>query len=202
VIKVTGANIRQNQFLERLFSSRVRVQLLSHFLLHPETRDHIRALAAQIDAQYSAVWKELNNLEEAGLLISESLGGRRIFTLNSRYPIVPELRNIFLKTVGAGDLLRGSLKDLEGIDVAFIFGSFAEGEADADSDLDIMLIGNLDVARIAPVIAKIEEMLDRDVNYVLFTQEEWESRRKDEDPFVTNVRDAKKVMLIGTPDDL
>jgi predicted nucleotidyltransferase len=175
---------------------------LSHFLLHPETRDHIRALAAQIDAQYSAVWKELNNLEEAGLLISESLGGRRIFTLNSRYPIVPELRNIILKTVGAGDLLRGSLKDLEGIDVAFIFGSFAEGEADADSDLDIMLIGNLDVARITPVIAKIEERLDRDVNYVLLTQEDWESRRREEDPFVTNVRDAKKIMLIGTLDDL
>jgi predicted nucleotidyltransferase len=202
VIKVTGANIRQNQSLERLFSSRVRIQLLSHFLLHPETRDHIRALAAQVDAQYSAVWKELNNLEEAGLLKSESLGGRRIFTLNSRYPIVPELRNIILKTVGAGDLLRGSLKDLEGIDVAFIFGSFAEGEADADSDLDIMLIGNLDVARITQVIAKIEERLDRDVNYVLLTQEDWESRRRDEDPFVTNVRDAKKIMLIGTLDDL
>lgn len=199
---MTGANIRQNQSLERLFSSRVRIQLLSHFLLHPETRDHIRALAAQVDAQYSAVWKELNNLEEAGLLKSESLGGRRIFTLNSRYPIVPELRNIILKTVGAGDLLRGSLKDLEGIDVAFIFGSFAEGEADADSDLDIMLIGNLDVARITPVIAKIEERLDRDVNYVLLTQEDWESRRRDEDPFVTNVRDAKKIMLIGTLDDL
>ncbi len=202
MIKVTGANIRQNQSLERLFSSRVRIQLLSHFLLHPETRDHIRALAAQVDAQYSAVWKELNNLEEAGLLKSETLGGRRIFTLNSRYPIVPELRNIILKTVGAGDLLRGSLKDLEGIDVAFIFGSFAEGEADADSDLDIMLIGNLDVARITPVIAKIEERLDRDVNYVLLTQEDWESRRRDEDPFVTNVRDAKKIMLIGTLDDL
>ena len=199
---MTGANIRQNQSLERLFSSRVRIQLLSHFLLHPETRDHIRALAAQVDAQYSAVWKELNNLEEAGLLKSESLGGRRIFTLNSRYPIVPELRNIILKTVGAGDLLRGSLKDLEGIDVAFIFGSFAEGEADADSDLDIMLIGNLDVARITPVIAKIEERLDRDVNYVLLTQEDWESRRREEDPFVTNVRDAKKIMLIGTLDDL
>lgn len=82
----------------------MRVQLLSHFLLHPETRDHIRALASQVDAQYSAVWKELNNLEEAGLLKSETLGGRKIFTLNSQYPILPELRNIILKTVGAGDL--------------------------------------------------------------------------------------------------
>ena len=199
---MTGANIRQNQFLERLFSSRVRVQLLSHFLLHPETRDHIRSLASQVDAQYNAVWKELNNLEEAGLLRSETFGGRRIFTLNSDYPIVPELRNIVLKTVGAGDLVRRFLKDLEGVDAAFVFGSFADGEVDADSDLDLMLIGDLDIEKITPIIVELEDMLDRNVNYVLFTLEEWKSRVANKDPFVSNVNNATKVMLIGTTDDL
>ena len=195
-------DLQQNPLLERLFSSRVRVQLLSHFLLHPEARDHIRALASVVGAQYSAVWKELNNLEGAGLLQSESVGGRKIFTLNSQFPIIPELRNILLKTVGAGDLVRESLEDLEGIEVAFIFGSFANGEPDVSSDLDIMLIGDLDVAQVTPVIDEMEKMLARDVNYVSFTQEEWESRLEDGDPFVTNVRDAPKVMLIGTHDDI
>jgi len=199
---VSETNLQQNPILERLFSSRVRVQLLSYFLLHPESRNHIRALASQVDAQYSAVWKELNNLEKAGLLHSETLGGRRIFTLNSQYPIVPELRNIFLKTVGAGDIVRGSLKDLEEVDVAFIFGSFAEGEADADSDLDIMLIGDLDIEQVTPIIVELEHMLDRNVNYVLFTMEEWKSRVADKDPFIINVKNATKVMLIGSPDDL
>ncbi len=195
-------DLQQNPLLKRLFSSRVRIQLLSHFLLHPEARDHIRALASETDAQYSAVWKELNNLEGAGLLQSESVGGRKIFTLNSQFPIIPELRNILLKTVGAGDLVRESLEDLEGIEVAFIFGSFANGEPDVSSDLDIMLIGDLDVAQVTPVIDEMENMLARDVNYVSFTQEEWESRLEDGDPFVTNVRDAPKVMLIGTHDDI
>lgn len=199
---MSETKLRQNQFLERLFSSRVRVQLLSYFLLHPESHNHIRALASHVDAQYSAVWKELNNLEEAGLLRSETLGGRRIFTLNSDYPIVPELRNIILKTIGAGDLVRGSLKDLAEVDAAFIFGSFAEGEANADSDLDIMLIGDLDIEQVTPIIVEMEDMLDRNVNYVLFTLEEWKSRVADKDPFVTNVNNATKVMLIGTPDDL
>ena len=199
---MSQANLQQKPLLERLFSSRVRIQLLSHFLLHPETRDHIRALASEVDAQYNAVWKELNNLEEAGLLQSETVGGRKIFTLNSQFPIIPELRNILLKTAGAGDLVRESLKDLEGIEVAFIFGSFAEGEPDADSDLDIMLIGDLDVAQVTPVIDEMEKMLARDVNYVLFTQEEWKSRLEDGDLFVTNVRNEPRVMLIGSQDDL
>ncbi|TET36396.1 MAG: hypothetical protein E3J69_03580 [Anaerolineales bacterium] len=195
-------DLQQNPLLERLFSSRVRIRLLSHFLLHPEARDHIRALASEVGAQYSAVWKELNNLEGAGLLQSETVGGRKIFTLNSQFPIIPELRNILLKTVGAGDLVRESLEDFEGIEVAFIFGSFANGEPDVFSDLDIMLIGDLDVAQVTPAIDEMEKMLSRDVNYVSFTQEEWESRLEDGDSFVTNVRDAPKVMLIGTHDDI
>jgi predicted nucleotidyltransferase len=195
-------DLKQNILLKRLFSSRVRIQLLSHFLLHPEARDHIRALASEVDAHYNAVWKELNNLEEAGLLQSETVGGRKIFTLNSQFPIIPELRNILLKTVGAGDLVRESLKDLEGIEEAFIFGSFAEGEPDADSDLDIMLIGDLDVAQATPVIDEMEKILARDVNYVLFTQEEWKSRLENGDIFVTNVRNGPKVILIGSQDDL
>jgi len=199
---MSEVDLQQKPLLERLFSSRVRIQLLSHFLLHPEARNHIRALASEVDAQYNAVWKELNNLEEAGLLQSETVGGRKIFTLNSQFPIIPELRNILLKTVGAGDLVREFLKDLEGIEVAFIFGSFAEGEPDADSDLDIMLIGDLDVAQVTPVIDEMEKMLARDVNYVMFTQEEWKSRLEKGDIFVTNVRDAPKVMLIGSQDDL
>ena len=199
---MSQVDLQQKPLLERLFSSRVRIQLLSHFLLHPEARDHIRALASEVDAQYNAIWKELNNLEEAGLLQSETVGGRKIFTLNSQFPIIPDLRNILLKTAGAGDLVRESLKDLEGIEVAFIFGSFAEGEPDADSDLDIMLIGDLDVAQVTPVIDEMEKVLARDVNYVLFTQEEWKSRLEDGDPFVTNVRNEPRVMLIGSQDDL
>jgi len=79
---VGEVSLNQNPFLERIFSSRVRIQLLSHFLMHPDAREHIRALASRVDAQYNAVWKELRNLENAGLLQSESIGGRKVYTLN------------------------------------------------------------------------------------------------------------------------
>jgi len=65
-----------------------------------------------------------------------------------------------------------------------------------------MLIGDLDVAQVTPVIDEMEKVLARDVNYVLFTQEEWKSRLEDGDPFVTNVRNEPRVMLIGSQDDL
>ena len=199
---MSKVNPYQKPFLERIFSSRVRIQLLSHFLMNQETREHIRALASRIDAQYSAVWKELNNLESAGLLRSESIGGRKIFSLNPNASIISELRSILLKTVAVGDYVRQSIGDIKGVKAAFIFGSYAKGEMDADSDLDLMLIGEIDVEKISPVIDKLESQLQRDVNYILFTENEWDSRLEREDSFVVNVQDEQKIMLIGSQDDL
>jgi len=193
---------QNNSLLERIFSSRVRIRLLSHFLLHPDARDHIRALANEVDAQYSAVWKELNNLEKAGLLQSEEVGGRRVFRLNTRAAIIPELRNILLKTTGVGDLIRRAFRDFEGVEAAFIFGSFAEGTIDAESDLDLMIIGDLEVAAVAPVIDDLEGEIARSVNYILLTRKEWNSRIEENDPLIANIKKASKIMLIGTQDDI
>jgi predicted nucleotidyltransferase len=193
---------QDNSLLERIFSSRVRIRLLSHFLLHPDARDHIRALANEVDAQYSAVWKELNNLEEAGLLQSEEVGGRRVFRLNTRAAIIPELRNILLKTTGVGDLIRRTFRDFEGVEAVFIFGSFAEGTIDAESDLDLMIIGDLEVAAVAPVIDNLEGEIARSVNYILLTRKEWNSRIEENDPLIANIKKEPKIMLIGTQDDI
>lgn len=159
------AKLLRSPVLEKLFSSRVRIPLLSHFLLHSDRRDHIRALASEMHTLYSAGWKELNNLEEAGWLKSEAIGGRKEYWLNPDSPILPELRTILLKTIGAGDLARESMQDIEGIQVAFVFGFFAEGEIDAQSDLDPMLIGDPDVAQHTQVIDDLEGRLAREVHY-------------------------------------
>ncbi len=199
---MSETEIHESPLLKRLFSSRVRIRLLTIFLLHPDEQYHIRALASEVKAQYSAVWRELKNLEEAGLLQSERSGGRKLFHLNPKFPIIPELRNILLKTVSAGDLVRNALYGVEGIEVAFIFGSFAKGEVDAESDLDIMIIGEVDVGQVTTVVDEIEQMLSREVNYILFTREEWDSRLADGDSFASNVHSATKVILIGSQDAL
>lgn len=84
----------------------------------------------------------------------------------------------------------------------FNFGSSAENELDAESDLDLMLIGYADVTHLTQVIDVLERKLEREVNYALFTRAEWNSRLENEGPFAADVRDGSKVMLIGSEDDL
>ena len=162
--------------LEHLFTSRVRVDLLTLLLMRPQESFHIRALASMLEAQYSAVWKELNNLEHIGLLTSESVGGRKLYCINPDFPILAELRTMILKTTGAGDVIRSALKRLSGTQAAFLFGSFAAGTADALSDIDLMIIGKVALEDLGEAIAGLETELGRDINYLVHTAQEWDAK--------------------------
>lgn len=188
--------------LEALFSSRVRVQLLTFFLMNPGANVHARALVQKLGVHYNAVWKELLHLEQAGVLLSETRGKTKLYRLNPQYPILPELRAIVLKTTGLGDVLREALSRIPGTRAAFIYGSFAAGEMDPQSDIDLMLIGKINLMQLAPAIAKVESDLGRSVNYIAFTPKEWEDKVGAQEPFVLNVLTSPKIMLIGEEDAL
>jgi len=188
--------------LERLFSSRVRIDLIAHFVLHPGSHYHTRGLEKVLHANYSAIWKELRNLEEAGLLVSEEDAGRKLFRLNQDFPLLDELRAMFLKTAAAGDRIRKALEGHDGIVAAFIYGSYAQGKADALSDLDLMIIGNMELQSLSFSLSKLEGKLGRPINVVTYTPEEWRSKLANKDPFVTDVQRGPKLMLIGSEDAL
>jgi predicted nucleotidyltransferase len=200
VITVKKKKSSQELLLEKLFSSRVRIRLLTIFILHPDEQHHIRALETEVDAQYSAVWKELKNLELIGLLESELSAGRKLYRLNTEFPLIVELRGILLKTVGVGDLIQQFLNQVGGIEESFIFGSFAEGEPNAESDLDLMIIGQVDLSELSPMIVQMENRLGREVNYIVYTSNEWQSRLENKDPFATNVYNSPKIILIRSND--
>ena len=198
---IVAMTFQENVF-ERLFASRVRVALIAYFVLHPGERLHVRALEKIVGAQYSAVWRELRNLEVAGLVASEKIAGSRFYELAPEFPLLAELRSMVLKTVGIGDAVRKSLVKLRGIDAAFIFGSFADGSADSSSDLDLMILGDLELENVSSAISDLESELNRPVNYVLYSLQEWRSRLDHEDAFATNVMAGTKLMLIGSEDGL
>jgi len=188
--------------LQALFSSKVRVKLLTRFFSHPEERFYARSLARQIEEHYNAVWQELNNLERIGLLTGERDANVKYYRLNPDFPIYEELKRIILKTSGLGQALREALDDLGMVEWAFIYGSVAAGDEDFLSDLDLMLVGEVDLPALAEVIARLEDQLGREINYMVLTRAELAQRLAGGDPFIKNVLTGPKVMLIGDEDGL
>lgn len=188
--------------LERLFTSRVRVRLLTLFLTHPTEAFYIRQIARLTGETYNNVRLELQNLAQIGLILSERRANATYYQANVDHFLFPELKRIILKTTAVGDRLREALSALGNVRVAFIYGSTTRGTELASSDIDLMVIGDVDLDALDGVIDNIEEEVGRAVNYTLFSVREWQERLNQGHSFVTDVLNHEKVFLIGDEDEL
>lgn len=188
--------------LERLFTSRVRVRLLTLFVTHPDEAFYIRQISRITGETYNNVRLELRNLSELGVIQEEHRANAIYYKANVEHFLFPELKHLILKTEAIGDRLREALSTLGDIRVAFIYGSTAKGTEVAASDIDLMVIGGVDLDTLDRTVDSIEEELGRTVNYTLFSVEEWQDRLIQENSFVTDVLNHKKIFLVGDINDL
>jgi predicted nucleotidyltransferase len=177
--------------------SKARQRLLAYYVANPAARLHLRDLAERLNVDPSNLSKELVRLEREGLFRSEVSGRQKYFQLNREYPLFAEVRSIVSKTIGAPFLLAQSLKKVEGIEEAHLYGSFASNQQDAASDIDLLVIGTPRDEVLAEAMRKIERQLGREVSYTVLTRKEFNSRRTRKDAFVENVLHNKRVPLIG-----
>jgi len=188
--------------LQKLFSSRVRVEVLSVFLMNPERELYVREVERLTGEDYKNVSMELRNLKEIGLLSSRNEGNLKYFSLNKEFVIYEELKSIFMKTKGAVGILREAVSTKRHIDYAFIYGSFATGEERAESDIDVMIIGGISLEEVLALIRGPEEKLSREINVSLYGLQEIRKRVKDRDPFIIEVLEGSTIMLVGDEDEL
>lgn len=188
--------------LHKLFSSKVRIELLSTFFLHPEKSFYLRELERITGEDYKNVSTELKNLESIGLLTSSNSGNLKYFHVNPGFLIYSELKSIFFKIRGAPALLKQVLSDDKDIECAFIYGSFAGGTENDRSDIDLMVVGKMLLENLLKRLRESEKLLGRDINPSLFQISEMKQRMKDQDPFIGRVIAEPKIMLIGNEDEL
>lgn len=183
--------------LERFFTSKTRVKILTLFILDPDRELHVREIVRLVKENINAVRRELNNLEETGFLKSSRKGNMKQFTLNKSMPLYNDIASMVLKTEGVAKILKEHLNELGTITSAFIYGSFASNTAQINSDIDVFIIGNINEKKLITSLHDLENQLSREINYVLFTPEEFAIRKRKKDPFIVNVLNEPKVMLLG-----
>jgi predicted nucleotidyltransferase len=188
--------------LQKLFSSKARVEILSVFLINPERELYVREVERLTGEDYKNVSMELRNLKEIGILSSRNAGNLKYFSLNEEFVIYEELKSIFMKTKGVVGILREAVSKKRHIDYAFIYGSFATGEERVESDIDVMIIGGISLEEVLTSIRGPEEKLSREINVSLYDLQEIRKRVKDRDPFIMEVLGGSKIMLVGDEDEL
>lgn len=179
--------------------SRTRSKILGLFFSHPDEEFFVREMERRIKENINSVRRELNKLMELGILLSYKKGNQMYFRINKDLPIYEELKMIFIKTDGLADELKQVLGKEKGIESAFIYGSWAEGKEKLQSDIDLFIVGEVDEHRFILGLNDLEKKLSREINYVIFDSNEIEKRMKQNDPFVKNVIEGSKIVLVGEP---
>jgi predicted nucleotidyltransferase len=177
--------------------SKARRRLLAYYFTNPTARLHLRDLAQRLGIDASNLSKELRRLEIEGLFRSDVSGRQKYFQLNREYALFDEVRGIVMKTIGAVTLIARSLKKVEGLNAAYLYGSFARDQQDASSDIDVLIIGAPPQEILAEAVRKLERQLGREINYTILTPKEFEARRSRKDAFLENLWRNKRVVLLG-----
>jgi predicted nucleotidyltransferase len=177
---------------------RARLLVLATLIMDEGNKWHLRALARQTGLSAPAVQAEANSLAKAGILTRESSGNRVYYSANPRCPIYTDLRNIIVKTVGIAGPVRDALKPFSRkIRLAYIYGSFAADTARHDSDVDVMIVGSVDVQKVYAVVEECGRALGRDVHAAIFPPDEYAAKLKLGRGFVHKSHTGPRIMLIG-----
>ena len=111
------------------------------------------------------------------------------------------MKGLITKTTGLGDLIRDALSDLGGIRYALIYGSFASGKEMESSDVDLLVIGNLNEENLLKAVSKVEKDLGREINYILWSSEEFSKRAESRHHLLVDIARNPVIMLVGDEDE-
>ena len=180
---------------------KVRRRLLTLLLLDPGESYHFREIRDIVDSGSGAVHRELANLVEAGILTRFEMGNQTRYRANRDSSIYNELRSILLKTSAVPEMIREGLESVPGrIDIAFIFGSYAEGTLDTGSDIDLMVIGAVDFREVVVFLQEVQRMISREINPMVYSPESL--KEKKDTGFIRGVLEGDKIFLKGGMDEL
>lgn len=170
----------------------------------PDRRYYTNEIMRQVAMGRGTVSRELNRLVSAGLLSATSEGNQNHYQANRDCPVFEELVAIVRKTFGVADVIRDILKPLDdSIELAFIYGSIAKGEASKSSDIDLMLVArDLSYSQVMEILMPLEESLQRTINPTIYEMKDFVAKQKDGSSFIERVMEQPKIMLKGNADDI
>jgi predicted nucleotidyltransferase len=179
--------------LETIITSKSLRTLLGVFFLNPDSKFYIRELERLTDLPVNAIRRELIKLEKGHFLNSSYEANLKYFRVNKSNVIFEQLRSILLKTQ-IPQVVFGPLKRVKEIKYAFIYGSFANNEDNINSDIDLMLLGDIDSVILHEKISIIEQKIKRVINYTI---EDLDKIKKTKSSFIRRVLEDKKIFIIG-----
>jgi DNA-binding transcriptional ArsR family regulator len=189
--------------LAELLSSKIRAEIFRNlFGIAPDTALYMREIERRTGFAIGTVQTELKKLQRLDIISRERDGNRVYYRANTGHPLYPDIRSLVLKTNGLADVIVNALGNEKDIQIAFVFGSFAQQEEKAGSDVDLMIVGDIGLRKLTGLLMDVSGKIGREINPHVFSEKEFIKRKTGHDHFLIQVLDSPKIFIIGTENEL
>jgi len=157
--------------LESLITSKTRIKLLMKFFINVHTTGYLRNLANEFGESTNGIRQELNHLENANLIESETVQNKKVYRANTNHPYFNDIHLLLLKHVGIDQVVDEVIKRIGNLEKAFIINDFAKGKP--GDTIDLILVGSrLDITYLDQLVKKTEENVSFKIQYTTVEPDE------------------------------
>jgi len=147
-------------------------EIIELFFKEPEKEYHVRDIAKRVGKSPTTISKYLKDFEKNGLLKSESKFNHLIFKANEESLRFKLLRkNYNLELLFNSGLIKFLVDEFNFPKAIFLFGSFAKGENNSKSDIDLLIISPL---KKEVDLKKFEKLIGYEIQLFIYSMKEVE----------------------------
>ncbi len=182
------------EIMIQLYQKIKQLTILKLFIDNPHNSYYLRESARLLKMDPMTVKRALTLFVADGILLKKEEKNQILYKANIDTPAFRYLKISYnlswLQNKGVPELLQHHMNMVTSI---LLFGSYAKGENNAESDVDILTIS---LSKIIPV-AELSKLLKRDVNLINFTPAQWSQQANTNKAFYLDII-LDGIVLYGT----
>lgn len=150
----------------------------------------------------NAIRREMSHLQRKGFFSCEKRSNRLYYRLKENHPLYYPLLTLVNITSGLGrEILKKRVK-LGKIKFVMLSGRFVRNLQREKNEVDLLIVGRVVLPELSQIIRAEEKKRGKEINYTLMTEEEFSFRKKRRDPFVLQILQGSRIMVVGDEEEL
>lgn len=187
--------------LDEIVPSKTRRKILSLFLNNVDETYHLRRVGREVEEEINAVKRELDILEKAKILKKEKRLNKSIYAINTKHLYFDELLRIQAKYSKIAQELRKNASLLGKVNFIAMSLRLQKKERIPQSDVYMVFVGVVVAAEVQKIVQSLQKEYPFEVNYTIMPKDEFEYRKRKNDPFIWKFLKEPKVMIVGDEAD-
>ncbi|MFH1566133.1 MAG: winged helix-turn-helix domain-containing protein [bacterium] len=183
--------------LKDIITSEVRVKIIVELYNNLHKPLHIRDLSRRVGTEINAVRRELTRLQKCGMLKKEAKTNKIFYTVRTDYISFNEMLSFVNKETGLGGLIVKNLSELGKVKFALLSSDFVQGRIASPNEVDLLLVGAVDIKYLQELIKEAEQTVGHEINYMVLGEDEFDFKKSRRDPFVLNILLQGRIVLTG-----